>query len=355
VSRGRHATGKHRWPIVVGVIILTLVLACAGSAVAAYRYDSANRDQVLPGITIAGVDVGGMTRDDAIRAVEGAATGWLTQPIQVTAGGKTWDTTPAKLGMTAGVAEAVDGAMSVSSEYSWLSRAYMRLAGSKVDRSFDVSYRMGKDGQTTDLVKQAAGSIVQDPVDAAIVLGSNGQPVFRRSQPGRKLDPVASVRKIREALKEHRSDVKLVIRKVQPGVSNDELGATVVVDISENRLYLYDGFKVDRTYRVATAAPGYETPLGDWTVIDKQENPTWINPAPNGWGAGEPAQIAPGPGNPLGTRAMYLDAPGIRIHGTYDSGSIGTYASHGCIRMNISDVEALYPHVPVGTPVLIVP
>ena len=63
--------------------------------------------------------------------------------------------------------------------------------------------------------------------------------------------------------------------------------------------------------------------------------------------------MPPGPGNPLGTRAMYLNAPGIRIHGTYDTSSVGTYASHGCIRMTIADSEALYPLVPVGTTVLI--
>jgi L,D-transpeptidase ErfK/SrfK len=64
--------------------------------------------------------------------------------------------------------------------------------------------------------------------------------------------------------------------------------------------------------------------------------------------------IPPGPGNPLGTRALYLDAPGIRIHGTYSDESIGTYASHGCIRMHISDSEELFGIVPIGTTVLIV-
>jgi L,D-transpeptidase ErfK/SrfK len=67
-----------------------------------------------------------------------------------------------------------------------------------------------------------------------------------------------------------------------------------------------------------------------------------------------PATIPPGPGNPLGTRAMYLNAPGIRIHGEYDAGSIGTYASHGCIRMLVKDSEQLYSIVPIGTHVLII-
>jgi lipoprotein-anchoring transpeptidase ErfK/SrfK len=50
---------------------------------------------------------------------------------------------------------------------------------------------------------------------------------------------------------------------------------------------------------------------------------------------------------------MSLNASGINIHGTYASGSIGRYASHGCVRMFLSDVEGLYPQVPVGTRVLV--
>jgi lipoprotein-anchoring transpeptidase ErfK/SrfK len=67
-----------------------------------------------------------------------------------------------------------------------------------------------------------------------------------------------------------------------------------------------------------------------------------------------PAFIGPGPGNPLGTRAMNLSASGIRIHGTPDAGSIGGPASHGCIRMLIHDAEELFDAVDVGTPVMIV-
>ena len=54
-------------------------------------------------------------------------------------------------------------------------------------------------------------------------------------------------------------------------------------------------------------------------------------------------------------RALYLNAPGIRIHGTYSLGSIGTYASHGCIRMSISDSEELYELVDVGIRVIVKP
>jgi L,D-transpeptidase ErfK/SrfK len=110
---------------------------------------------------------------------------------------------------------------------------------------------------------------------------------------------------------------------------------------------------VRKVYPVATGQPSFPTPQGTWEVVAKRMNPTWTNPAPDGWGADMPASIPPGPGNPLGTRAMALNASGILIHGTYASYSIGSYASHGCIRMLLSDVEALFPQVPTGTPVLV--
>src|SRR3989442_7748157 len=115
------------------------------------------------------------------------------------------------------------------------------------------------------------------------------------------------------------------------------------------------GQRVKKDSPLGPAAPVYVTPVGMWKVVNKTENPTWYNPAPDGWGAGEPLSIPPGPGDPLGTRALYLNAPDIRIHGTYDTASVGTYASHGCIRMYISDSEALYPLVQIGTKVIIKP
>jgi lipoprotein-anchoring transpeptidase ErfK/SrfK len=80
--------------------------------------------------------------------------------------------------------------------------------------------------------------------------------------------------------------------------------------------------------------------------------PTWVNPDPEGWGASMPAMIPPGPSNPLGLRAINWSASGIRFHGTSDIGSIGTPASHGCVRMYNEDVIELYDMVEVGTPIV---
>lgn len=129
------------------------------------------------------------------------------------------------------------------------------------------------------------------------------------------------------------------------------LGA-IRIDLSERKLYLYDEGRLVQTYPVAVGQPRYPTPTGSYAIISKVYHPTW-SPPPSPWASGlEP--VPPGPGNPLGTRWMGLSAPHVGIHGTYASGSIGTAASHGCVRMYIRDVEELFELVFVGTPVEIV-
>jgi len=147
--------------------------------------------------------------------------------------------------------------------------------------------------------------------------------------------------------------VTLPVTTLKPTVSEKSFGRTIVVDRSQRRLYLYRYAKLERTYRVAIGTPGYPTPLGQFKVTLKRYLPTWSNPGSD-WAKDMPASIPPGPSNPLGTRALNLSAPGIRIHGTNKVNSIGTAASHGCVRMLRADIERLYELVPVGTPVYVV-
>lgn len=126
----------------------------------------------------------------------------------------------------------------------------------------------------------------------------------------------------------------------------------IMIDLGKRELKLLEGQKIVKSYKISIGMEGFNTPRGTFKVIKKRKNPTWYNPKAE-WSKDMPETIGPGPGNPLGTRALYLNAPNIRIHGTYKSGSIGTAASHGCIRMLIKDSEELYDLVPVGTPTVI--
>lgn len=143
------------------------------------------------------------------------------------------------------------------------------------------------------------------------------------------------------------------MKTVTPKVTSKNIPKAVLVVLGKFSLTLYNDGKVQKRYKVAIGMPGHRTPTGKWKIVGKVKNPSWHNPG-SAWAVGMPSVIGPGPSNPLGTRALYLNAPGIRIHGTAKWWSIGHAASHGCMRMKRHDIEALYPLVPVGTIVYIV-
>jgi len=350
-TRGRHAPrGRSRVlgsarvtiPIVLGVLLLA-----GGGVYAAYRYDASTQDRILPGVTVAGVDVGGMTRRDAIQAVKAEVNASLEREIQVEVAGESWAVSPAKLGTRSDFRQMVDQAMAVSQEYSWIERAYHRLLDRPVDASLEVSYSYNED-RIRRFVETIAGAVNVSPTNAQVDF-EDGELVLHRPEKGKELRLKYAEESLMAALSSRSPDVRFDMRTLEPQITTQELGYTIVIRLSELKLYLYKGLNLVKTYPVAAGQPAYPTPQGEWTIVNKVENPTWVNPAPDGWGAGMPATIGPGPGNPLGTHALYLDAPGIRIHGTYDSGSIGTFASHGCVRMYIEDVQELFGIVPIGT------
>ncbi len=128
---------------------------------------------------------------------------------------------------------------------------------------------------------------------------------------------------------------------------------SIRIDLSERKLYHFSDGRLRRTYSVAVGMPAYPTPTGSFEIISKVVDPTWT-PPDSDWAAGmEP--VGPGPDNPLGTRWMGISSPSVGIHGTYTRSSIGTAASHGCIRMYLEQAEELFELVYVGTPVEIVP
>ena len=332
--------------IVAGVVVLLLGV---GSAAAVARIRGSH-EAILAGVTIDGVAVGGMTREQARAAVEARTTPLLNRHVQVAGGGRRWQVTPAGLGRRAEVEQAVATAMA-GPHLSFFADGWHRLANRPVRFAVPLAYS-DDDQRVAGFVRSLAPTLSVPPTDAGIKL-VDGQVQLEHAKPGRALDLGVSTRALAAALRSGSDRVRLTTRSIAPGTLDSQLGKTIAVDTSANVLTVYDGLKVSRTFRVATAMAGYVTPAGSWKVVNKIANPTWHNPAPNGWGKGEPLVIPPGPGNPLGTRALYLNAPGIRFLGTYAAGSIGTHASHGCIRMRVADSEALYPTIPIGTPVLV--
>jgi lipoprotein-anchoring transpeptidase ErfK/SrfK len=357
MANGRHVRRRRRTTVVVILLagILGVGLLFAGAAYAALRYERANADRIMPGVHVDGVDVSGMTRVEALDAVRAAAHEELRQPLTITVGSEHWTVTPATLGRRAAVAVAVTRAMDAGADLGTLDRAWHRFR----DESLDVDIAL--DRSTTgsgveDFATMIAKRLFVAPVNASIgITPAHDDITFIHSKPGRKLNVETAEHAIRAALADGRRRLTLETRTLQPKDTQRTMGRTIVVRLNQNRLYLYQGFDVIHSYSVATAKPGFTTPTGVWRIYDKKENPTWYNPALDSWGADLPAVIPGGPGNPMGTRAIYIDAPGlIRVHGTTDDASIGRYASHGCIRMHNSEIEQLYPMIDVGDHVIVV-
>jgi lipoprotein-anchoring transpeptidase ErfK/SrfK len=178
--------------------------------------------------------------------------------------------------------------------------------------------------------------------------------VIRRERPGRALGTKALVRKVTAALRANsRLPVRARTRTVEPTVTVASIGKVIVISREQNRLWLYDGEKLVRVFPVATGQAIYPTPRGLWHIVVKWKNPWWYPPTYDSWAKGL-KPVPPGPDNPLGTRWMGLNAPGVGIHGTDAPTSIGYSASHGCIRMQVPDAEWLFDRVDIGTTVYIV-
>lgn len=154
--------------------------------------------------------------------------------------------------------------------------------------------------------------------------------------------------------------VRLPNRRILP----DTPHKGVTLNISEFRMYFYPPGDKSTVHSFAhgIGRQDWKTPMGQTSVVRKVKDPTWNPPesirrehAANGDPL--PAVVPPGPHNPLGTRALYLNLPGeYRIHGTDVDKiyGIGMQITHGCVRMYPEDVESLYDMIPVGTPVFMV-
>jgi len=356
MAKGRHTPRRRtRRALFVGAAVAVLVLMVGGAAYAAYRYEMANADRILPGVRVDGIDVGGMTKAEALVALKGRVHDRLDAPVSLVLGERIWTTSVADLGRRAMLDRAVNAALDVNEAHGTFDRFWRRFRDTPVDVDLEVTYETR--GRAAErLVDSIADEVYRAGRDAAVTISDDGDGVrFVRAHDGVKLARAAALRRLLAALERGTPTVELGTAAVAPRVTAGSIGATVVVHVDRNELELYDGFDLVRTYDVATAKPGYTTPGGEWTIWDKRENPTWYNPALDDWGADLPAVIPGGPGNPMGTRALYIDAPGlIRIHGTTDPSSIGRYASHGCIRMQNEEIEDLFERVDIGTKVLVV-
>ena len=278
-----------------------VLLALGGVSFAAYRYDQASSDRILPGVSIAGTDVGGMTRAEAMAAVRTRRTG-AAHAAPDRSGRARGSGRPHPLSSVrrADVAAAVDQALQASESVGFVTRVWHRLREEPVGISVDLDVHERRRRGSPISCRASPPTSMQTPRDASVSV-VDGQVTFVHSRPGH-----CARRQHRDARDCRRPSMRTspAVRLPGPDHQAEGPGREDRQDDrrgpDDERALLYDGFELERSYHVATAAAGYVTPPGEWTIIDKRENPTWTNPAPDTWGADLPAFIPAGPGNPLG-------------------------------------------------------
>jgi lipoprotein-anchoring transpeptidase ErfK/SrfK len=337
--------------ISIVAVVTTMILG----ALLVYWVDSRYDDQIADGVRIGSIDVGGLDRADAATQIRASLITPLQKNVVVKSGGEKFKLRPDDLHIRADIDGMVDDAVTASLEGGILSRSIRRVTGGEVDYTVKPKIAYSK-GSVDEFVDAIATNIDRDPVDASVEpTATSVEPI--PSQTGRTLEE-SKLRKDVENALQSPVDRKVVaqVEKVAPNVTTDELAAQyatyVVVDRANFTLRLYKNLELAKTYTVAIGAIGYDTPAGLYHIQNKQVDPVWN--VPNSDWAGDLAgkTIPPGPDNPLKARWMGI-YNGAGIHGTSDTGSLGTAASHGCIRMSVLDVEELYERVPTGAPIYI--
>jgi hypothetical protein len=347
--RGRRFGLSRRATIVLAIVAGLLVVGAAGAAWATFDYTNDHAGRLLPGARIAGVDVGGLTSEQAIAAAGAAIRPRLDQPITVSWKDRSWTVTPRELGARNDAEEAVAAAIEASRRTSFFDRMLMAL-GDDFDFERDIAITYPRQG-VRGFIQGIASNLDRDVREAGVDYSSGWVEVLEPRE-GRAVGLAASRRALHGALIAGQPEIELTVRTVEPASDVKDYDQVLLVRIGENKLYLYEDGEITHEWPVATGLPEYPTPTGEYEVTELRYLPTWVNPAPDTWGADMPAEIPPGPGNPLGVRAINWSAEAIRFHGTSATYSLGYNASHGCVRMSNEDVIELYDMIEVGTPIV---
>ncbi|MEY2478856.1 MAG: hypothetical protein QOG87_4171 [Actinomycetota bacterium] len=350
-------TRGRRWVrrTLIGTTIALVLLGVTTAA--AMAYDRSHRDELMPGVRIDGRLVGGRDTADVLRQLQAQVPAAAGSTVQVTAGPFTEQLTLEEMGLHSNAAEVMSNVRSDADDLGLVGRVWHRLLNKPVRESYDVRLHVDRNEVRDQLI--GLGQKVERKPENARIDTSSGFVSIVPAVEGRSLDLTVTADRVfaqgERLAAAPESDGGAVVGPLvmsEPKVTG--FADVILVRTGENRLYHYENGVLAKTYTVATGTPGYPTPKGNFQIVLKRFRPTWVNPDPSGWGKSLPKSIPPGPGNPLGTRAMNLNSPGIRIHGTSNVRSLGTAASHGCIRMAMPEVEELFEKVDSGTPVIII-
>jgi len=324
------------------------ILIAAFALLAAAPAARATDTRVIPaGVTVRGLDVSGKTVDDAANYLNGYLTGFLSRDVVVRVGAGSYrlDAAHAKL------------------RFDWLltAKRAFRAGSTRPDQSVPVDVApaiihstKAVRAWTADLQRRVRRPARNAGVRITV------RHVFRtHSRPGLTIDAKALAAALDKTLDDSRAPrhLRQPTKPVAPKVNASSVarvyGTIITIDRAHFTLRLFKHLKISKRYPIAVGMAGLDTPAGLYAIHDKQVNPAWHVPN-SAWAGSLAGQTIPGgaANNPLKARWLGI-ANGVGIHGTAEDWSIGSRASHGCIRMHVRDVVDLFSRVPVGTPVLI--
>jgi lipoprotein-anchoring transpeptidase ErfK/SrfK len=325
-----------RLPVLAALVVLACALLAGPAA--------AQEPTIKPGVGSAGIDLSGLTVSQAAAKLDAELAPRLQGDLVIGVAGRPW------------TLKMADAKLALDSVRTAKRALYAKTAG----QPLQVPPALG---HSRTAVKAFVGAIAKKvdraPHDATVRVTLR-KLYLKRSRPGRALNVDATRKLVDAALDDVAAPRRLhqpltpVRAKINANDARRAYNTVITIDRNHFKLRLFKQMKVVKTYGIAVGMAGLETPAGLYRIQNKQVNPAWHVPN-SPWAGSLQGQVIPGgaPNNPLKARWLGI-ANGVGIHGTAEDWSIGTRASHGCIRMHVSDVKALYPRVPVGTPVLIV-
>ena len=343
---------RHRYLIAITVTLLVVI----GGAGAVYAYDSDREDVIAKGVTAGDVDLSGKTVAQAEAELEQAIARPLRRAVKVRSRARTYRLSARRARLEIDVEGMVREAVSVSRDGNLLSRTIRDLSGEGVRKEIEprVSYSRRAVSRLVRKVKRESGRPAREP---SVAWSGTGLSIIP-GQSGRAISARRLRRRVaQELLLPGSRVVRARAKRVEPSTSRTDLRRrypqVITVDRSGFRLRFYRNLKLVRSYPIAVGQAGLETPAGLYSIQNKAVDPAWHVPERK-WAGRLAGKVIPGgrSDNPLKARWMGI-YDGAGIHGTDDVGSLGTNASHGCIRMSVPEVKDLYERVPVGAPVYI--
>jgi lipoprotein-anchoring transpeptidase ErfK/SrfK len=337
------------------ILVAAFVFLLIAGAMAAYAYDSSRDDLIAKGVTVAGVDVGGLRADEARALLDRKVSQPLQRPVVVRHKAMRFTLSSADAHVRADVDAMVDEALAATREGNILSRVARDLTGGEENARLPAQVEYSE--QAVDgLVRRVKKGVDQPARDATVAFPAVA-PVKERN--GHEVKAGVLRERIEQALAVPAVDrtvevpTKLLRPKVTQAQLADKYPLVLVAERNAFQLKLYRRLKLQKAYTVAVGQVGFDTPAGLYHIQNKAVDPAWSVPN-SSWAGDLAGTVVPGgsPENPLKARWLGI-FDGAGIHGTDALYSLGSAASHGCIRMSIPDVIELYDQVPVGAPIYI--